>query len=91
MTGAARKSFWAAYKARKGCADCGDRASVLQFDHLPEHTKLFTIANALGRTRIYSDADIAAEVAKCEVVCNSCHVIRTRHRRMVRKWMAGLV
>lgn len=62
------------------CADCGGRypPECMDFDHLPDRgPKEFRISRALyraGRERI------AAEVAKCEVVCANCHRIRTRIR-----------
>ena len=66
-------------KTARGCTDCGYCANplALQFDHLPEHEKLFDIG---GKTR-YSKAYIQAEIDKCEVVCANCHAIRTHGRR----------
>jgi hypothetical protein len=62
--------------------DCGynESAVALDFDHLPEFDKLFTIGNNAHR----SWAAIEAEIAKCEVVCANCHRVRTaaRFRRM---------
>lgn len=81
MSGKERRAYWATYKAGKGCADCGETDwRVLEFDHLPEHEKAFTIAHAIKQTGYYSDEDIAAEIAKCEVVCRSCHWARTSQR-----------
>lgn len=64
------------------CSDCGIRypAYVMHFDHLPEHEKCFTIAEA-GRGGV-SEERLAAEIAKCEVVCANCHAERTHRRRM---------
>lgn len=80
MTGAERKALWRNYKYDAGCRDCGTRSGVLEFDHLPQHEKLFTISEAIPRTGLYGDAEIAAEVAKCEVVCAPCHHKRTSGR-----------
>ena len=91
MTVRERIQFYAEFKARRGCADCGTREN-LEFDHLPEHVKYFTIGEALQSTTKYSDDDIAREVAKCEVVCHACHQRRTQSRRrngiVVESWEA---
>lgn len=87
MTGKERRAYWAAYKAQQGCTDCGCKDSdILEFDHLPGHEKLFTIGEAVMQTGYHSDADIVAEVAKCEVVCNPCHLKRTVSRRMADRY-----
>ncbi len=64
-----------AYRAEKGCKDCGIKdPRILHFDHLGN--KNFTIGSGIGvaRTRLW------AEIAKCEVVCSNCHMIRTWER-----------
>ena len=67
------------------CVDCGDPV-VLEFDHLPEFTKGFEIARAItASTRSW--ATIAAEIAKCEVVCANCHRRRTAKRARTRKYL----
>ena len=82
MTGAERRAYWATFKRRAGCTDCGTHDwRVLEFDHLPGFEKLFTIGEAVKLTGFYTDEQIAAEVTKCEVVCNSCHLSRTMMRR----------
>jgi hypothetical protein len=67
-----------AIKIARGCMDCGynESAVALDFDHLPEFDKLFTIGNNAQR----SWAAIEAEIAKCDVVCANCHRIRTNRR-----------
>jgi hypothetical protein len=58
------------------CVDCGkEDVLVLEFDHIAD--KSFSIAQGL-RDRFWSD--IAAEIAKCEVVCANCHRRRTAQR-----------
>jgi hypothetical protein len=62
------------------CADCGGcwHPLVMEFDHLPGTAKCINLgdahARALGRTKLL------AEIAKCEVVCPTCHRIRTLRR-----------
>jgi hypothetical protein len=64
------------------CADCGHRYPycVMDFDHRPGEKKRFNLANAAGSPRLSWEA-IAAEIAKCDVVCANCHRIRTHERR----------
>src|SRR5207249_127226 len=51
------------------CADCGGRwhPLVMEFDHLPGTHKQLTLG--CDRARKYGWARLAAEIAKCEVVC----------------------
>jgi hypothetical protein len=62
------------------CADCGGRweALVMEFDHLPGADKRFNIGDA--RARKWGWRRLEAEIAKCEVVCPTCHRIRTLRR-----------
>lgn len=59
------------------CVDCGVRHPfyVMQFDHV-RGKKLFTIGDVKNR----SLSRVAAEIAKCEVVCANCHAERTYQR-----------
>ncbi len=64
--------------AQKGapCPDCGKRfpPECMDFDHLPGVEKCFTVgARFLGVSR----ARLEAEIAKCELVCASCHRVRS--------------
>lgn len=65
-------------KIAAGCADCGYRGhpDALEFDHLPGRVKRFKISGSSTRSR----ATLAAEIAKCEVVCANCHRVRTSER-----------
>jgi len=67
------------YKQEKGCCVCGYNANPwgLEFDHRPGEQKLFTVGCVGSR----SDAAIWKEIAKCDVVCGTCHNIRTISRR----------
>ena len=64
-----------AIKLENGCVDCGYREhpAALQFDHRDRATKLFTIAKGLTRSK----RAILAEIAKCDVRCANCHVVRS--------------
>lgn len=63
------------------CTDCGRyyRYYQMQFDHLPEFEKHFSLSDYKTHTK---DIEVVkAEVAKCELVCANCHFERT-HLRM---------
>lgn len=64
----------------KPCTDCSGRwhPLVMEFDHLPGSKKRFTLA-CESRSRL-GMSKILAEIAKCEVVCPTCHRIRTLRR-----------
>lgn len=68
-----------AIKLERGCADCGynEYAAALDFDHLPGSVKKYRPSTMPAGT---SWANIAAEIAKCEVVCANCHRVRTFKR-----------
>lgn len=67
----------------KPCADCGVTYPywVMQFDHLPEHTKTKQLSLMHGG----SEEDILREMSKCAVVCANCHCERTHKRRSLRR------
>lgn len=55
------------------CVDCGIAdIRVLQFDHIERGPDVRRISRLIG-TRI----KLLAELAKCEVRCANCHMIRT--------------
>lgn len=66
-------------KTGKPCMDCGGSfpPEALQWDHRPGTVKLGDISDKL---RNRSVAIILAEIAKCDLVCASCHAIRTYNR-----------
>lgn len=63
------------YKQQHGCMDCKEDYPyyILEFDHRPEHEKLFNLSQSKG----YSLEQIKAEISKCDVVCSNCHRLRT--------------
>jgi len=80
-----------AMKVESGCSDCGYSAHsvALDFDHLPQFDKRDGIARLILKTQNWEV--IAAEIAKCEVVCANCHRVRTAARTegRVRQIVAG--
>jgi hypothetical protein len=61
-----------------GCVDCGAKdLDVLDFDHLPEFHKEFTISSKYGGKL----ERLITEALKCDVVCVKCHRRRTNARR----------
>jgi hypothetical protein len=82
-----RRAWLRSQKEGKPCADCGRvfLPEVMQWDHKPGAEKLFEISTAYGR---WSRADVLAEIAKCDLVCTNCHVIRTFIRaEWGQKWL----
>jgi hypothetical protein len=67
-------------KARP-CADCGVQYPpyIMDFDHVTGE-KLDDVCGL--RRRMMEWEKIAAEVAKCDVVCSNCHRARTYFRRL---------
>jgi thymidine kinase len=64
-------------KVERGCIDCGYNAhhAGLEFDHREDKFKNVTAMLT------YSHAKLMAEIDKCDVVCGTCHNIRTFNRR----------
>jgi transcription elongation factor Elf1 len=74
------KKWLAEYKKSLACLVCGEDEGVcLDFHHLDETKKSFTISTAVGRTA--SIDDVLQELEKCVVLCSNCH----------RKFHAGLL
>jgi transposase len=67
-------------KQGKPCADCREDYPywMLEFDHLPEYEKLFTIGGR--RARDFTIQQLVDEIAKCDIVCSNCHKNRTYWR-----------
>jgi hypothetical protein len=73
----AATEFMAAYLARSACRDCGaSDEEVLEFDHLAGKRRGVSDMRTMG----YSLRALREEVAKCEVVCVTCHRRRTARR-----------
>lgn len=58
------------YKAARGCNACGEREPVVLDLHHHQQDKEFTVAAMLGHV---SMKRLAAEMAKCIVLCSNCH------------------
>lgn len=54
------------------CVRCGID-NGLQFDHIDPSTRNFVIGNHLS----YPMALLLAEVAKCQLLCQTCHTLKT--------------
>lgn len=67
------------YKLDQGCADCGYNAhhAGLEFDH---RDGVDNQNNRVARLMGKSINRIKEEIAKCDVVCGTCHRIRTFER-----------
>ena len=61
------------------CMDCKQLYPpyVLDWDHRPDETKLFNIAQERNRNLV----SLLNEISKCDLVCSNCHRIRTFSRR----------
>ena len=58
-------------KIGKLCAICGESDTTkLLFHHVDKATKCFTLG---GAGKYYSKTAILAEIAKCVILCRSCH------------------
>lgn len=81
-----REAWLRSLKTGRPCTDCGRvfDAQVMQWDHLPQYEKIGDIAGSwAGRT----EQDILNEIAKCELVCTNCHIMRTFARNgWARRW-----
>lgn len=70
------REFVIALKTSTPCADCGGffHHVAMDFDHV-RGKKFKAVAQMVGAA--YPVANIAKEVAKCDLVCANCHRIRT--------------
>jgi hypothetical protein len=75
----ARRQFIAGYLKDKQCQDCGiANPVVLTFDHV-RGKKVEAIANMVNR--YYPLPIILEEIAKCEIRCFNCHMIKDHSKR----------
>ena len=58
------------------CVECGSREN-LEFDHLHPHFKQEKLSLSLNRNKEF----IAKEAPKCQVLCRSCHMEKTKRQR----------
>jgi 5-methylcytosine-specific restriction endonuclease McrA len=57
------------------CAECGeDDYALLEVDHIDASTKLFNIGTGWS---CYKSTRMQVELAKCQVLCRSCHKHKT--------------
>ena len=73
---------------QRPCADCGVQFPLpaMQFDHV-KGVKRFDLARANGKPS--SLQSVRDEIAKCEVVCANCHLIREDERSTGNHWHAN--
>jgi len=63
------------------CAKCGS-AEELDFDHIDPATKFKTMASLLAG---YSEEVVRRELAKCQLLCKSCHLKKTKQEGSLSK------
>lgn len=81
------RNFLRDYLSTHPCVDCGNTdVRVLQFDHREPEDKV----NSPGQL-VTSYAKLQAEVAKCDVRCANCHMIRTAEQFGWSRQFASLV
>lgn len=81
------EAFIQNHKETHPCHDCNRFYPyyVMQFDHLPQYEKKFTIAQWHNHTQ---DVKVVVEeMQKCDLVCGNCHTIRGHLRRLDEKGM----
>jgi hypothetical protein len=78
------------YLKDKHCEVCGiSDIRVLDFDHLDQKTKKFSIARGLNNGWAWDV--ILEEIQKCRILCANCHRIRTAEQQNSYKWRLGRV
>jgi len=76
-----RQAWLFDYLEKHPCVDCGEtNILTLQFDNTLQ--RKFTISEII----MGSMKKILAEISKCEVVCGSCHSVRTHRRANTLRW-----
>jgi len=66
------------------CNGCGITEN-LQFDHIDRKTKSFTIGKSFGRKLV----DLIEEANKCQLLCKSCHQLKTTINHDMHSLAAG--
>ena len=69
-----RRKYLNAIKLESGCVCCGykEHAEGLEFDHINPEEKTCNISK-----NNLSEARLKAELEKCQVLCGTCHNIKT--------------
>jgi len=67
------------------CVSCGSKDN-LQFDHIDPSTKCFAIMSKWTKEW----HEIEKELNKCQLLCASCHLNKTRIERSLRKKSSSL-
>jgi len=62
------------------CVRCG-WIEGLEFDHIDPTTKVMTIARASSRSEVF----FWAEVNKCQLLCDACHLVKTAEDIMAKR------
>lgn len=84
--GVLRRGFSAEFQAyidavySAGCTFCGRTDGRFHLDHVNMFSKEDSVCEMLDRGR--SEADIRAEIEKCQLLCVPCHTIVTRYEQM---------
>ncbi len=82
-------------KMQMPCVRCGvkfpNNPEAMEFDHLPQYKKSFSISNPPWGT---TDEILKEELAKCQLLCACCHRIvtieRRQHKDAVDKYIANM-
>lgn len=72
-----RRNEWLV-KLGGACVECGT-VEQLEFDHIDPRTKEYSIAKILSGG---SEAKVAAEMAKCQLLCHEHHLNKSRADRL---------
>lgn len=79
-----RQQVWIDLKS-KPCTDCGNVFpwQVMEFDHVPGRGAKIAEVNKIKKNKGMSTA--RAEIEKCDLLCPTCHRIRTWKRQEEKK------
>jgi hypothetical protein len=81
----ANRAYVIGIREAGSCVDCGDRCEPgkpLEFDHVIPNTKFRIVTDMLS----YSGVRLDAEIGKCVLRCNGCHIERTRREGHTTAW-----
>ena len=83
-----RRKWLRSLKEGKPCVDCGKvfAPEVMQWDHRIGTEKLFEISAGFAQ---WTREAVLDEIAKCDLVCTNCHIVRTFTRaEWGHKWLS---